>query len=223
MQRGYLLALTLSVVLLGSSVEGASPVVDDVNGSRNPPCLVYSPNIVNLGWYYTPSFNYNLDGITSTFRAITSPPVTTRNVTLGVYDEVGGTLLRSGTFSAGAAGGNLGMMFDPLPVVAGEDYFIGYQNVAGLGLNVVDFEVSLPPPTNQPNPAVEFQSGWYSGANFGTFVPHTMAAPAGFAAPILRFHGVIPEPSTALLMTMMLFGMGISAARSPRVNARDDR
>jgi hypothetical protein len=107
-------------------------------------------------------------------------------------------------------------------LVTTEIDLIGYQNVAGLGLNVVDFEVSLPPPTNQPNPAVEFQSGWYSGANFGTFVPHTAAAPAGFAAPILRFHGVIPEPSSVVLTTVMLLGLGLGASRLPRVNATID-
>lgn len=107
-------------------------------------------------------------------------------------------------------------------MVTTEIDLIGYQNVAGLGLNVVDFEVSLPPPTNQPNPAVEFQSGWYSGANFGTFVPHTAAAPAGFAAPILRFHGVIPEPTSVVLTTVMLLGLGLGASRLPRVNATID-
>jgi hypothetical protein len=117
---------------------------------------------------------------------------------------------------AAGGGGNLGIMFDPLPAVAGEDYFIGHQNVAGLGLNLVDFAVSLPAPDFKPAPGIEFLSGWYTGANFQPFTPHSFDTPAGFAAPILRFHGV-PEPSTwTLAFVSALLGMSPRRGRPLR-------
>ena len=59
-----------------------------------------------------------------------------RTVTLEIYDELpgeGGTLLRSGTFSAVA--NQFAGAFAELTLEAGEDYFIGFRNLAGLGAN----------------------------------------------------------------------------------------
>ena len=203
-------------LMVGGPVRAAGPVIDDVNDGFLPGNFIFDPAIENLGWFYEPGFDYMLDGVTSTFRAIGAPPVATRDVTLSVYDDVpdnGGILLRSGMFSAGAAGGNLGVTFAALQVEAGEDYFIAFSGVQGLGLNLVDFAVSLPPPDHDPNPAVDFLSGWYTGNNFETFIPHTFDVPAGFAAPILRFHGVIPEPATTLLSLLSLTVVGVARRR----------
>lgn len=213
--RRFLTLLTIfTLVSTASTARAASPVIDDVNDGRSPGNFVFASNVTKVGWIYEPSFDYQLDGITSTFRAVTNP-TGTRDVTLSVYDEVGGTVLRTGTFPAGGGGGNLGIMFQPLEVQSGEDYFILYENVynandGGLGLNIVDFGVSLP--GGVPDPAVDFFNGWYLGDSL-EFIPHTTNSPAGFAAPILRFHGVVPEPSFAMLAAIAL---GIASVRGAR-------
>ena len=188
-----LLLLIASLMLLVGSARGGSAVVDGVNDGFFPPFLVFAPDTV--GWVYQPSIDYTLDGIFSTFRAVDNPEPATRDVTLSLYDappSAGGDLLRSGTFSAGPAGGDLGITFDPIDVTTDEDYFIGYESIAGLGLNIVDFGVSLPAPDFQPNPAVQFLDGWYTGPDFSTF--SSLADSPGFAAPILRFFGEKDEP-----------------------------
>jgi hypothetical protein len=221
---GWLVVLSTSFLV--SSAWAASPVIDDVNDGETPDFSVFSANIDNLGWIYQPSFSYMLDGITSTFRAVTNPPVTTRDVTLSVYDDVpsaGGNLLRSGTFSAGGAGGDLGIMFAPLQLQAGETYFVALSNLAtpnGLGVDLVTFTTSLPPPQPTPNPPwdfnpnIDFLEGWYTGANFGTHF--TVDDSPGFAAPILRFHGVVPEPSAVALVAI---AFGLFSYRGARRNS----
>jgi hypothetical protein len=59
-------------------------------------------------------------------------------VTVELYDELpsaGGVLLRSAVFTSEAnmfSGGS----FAPLSLVANEDYFVGFRNVANLGPNI---------------------------------------------------------------------------------------
>lgn len=199
--RGASVFSILLLAMLCQSTSAQGPVVDDINAEFAPPLLVFAPNTV--GWVYEPAMAYVWDGVFSTFRAINNPAPATRAVTLSIYDappSAGGTLLRSGTFDAGAAGGNLGITFEPLAVTPGEDYFIGYSDIAGLGLNIVDFAVSLPAPDFEPNPDVQFQSGWYTGADFSTF--NNVADSPGFAAPILRFTGIVPEPASGMAMAL---------------------
>lgn len=196
---------SLLVALLVANARATSPVIDVINGDETPGFFTFIPN--NVGWVYEPSLDYELDGIFSTFSAIPNPAPPTRDVVLTFYDAPpadGGNLLRTGTFSAGAAGGDLGVKFDPIAVTAGEDYFIGYEEIAGLGLNIVDFEVSLPPPDFLPNPDVQFQSGWYTDPNFSTF--NSLEDSPGFSAPILRFTGV-PEPSGLILLAPYLLAL----------------
>ncbi len=113
----------------------ASPVIDNINGSASTPFLTYGTNAA--GWVYTPNFSYALDGIYSTFENVGSPtqlgPVATRTVTLSVFDSTpSGALLAQTSFIADGSGGN----FAPVLLLAGHNYFIGYDNVYNIGLNI---------------------------------------------------------------------------------------
>ncbi|MGD9854556.1 MAG: PEP-CTERM sorting domain-containing protein [Planctomycetaceae bacterium] len=220
---GIIGALAFGFAVAGSTATAQASVIlaDDVNGSEIPGFFVYATGLNNIGWEYTPTTSYLLCGIESTFRSIPAPPVATRTVSLSIYDSVsdaqlGNAPLRTGSFSAGAAGGDLGITFADLMLTGGHNYFVAFSGtpgVEGLGLNIVDFDVSLPPP--QPavppfnlNPAIDFLSGWYTGANFTTF--NSQFDSPGFAAPILRFSSpiAVPEPGTFAL-TAGLAALGL--------------
>ncbi|MBX3440028.1 MAG: PEP-CTERM sorting domain-containing protein [Planctomycetaceae bacterium] len=223
---GFTAFAVLCLTTILSSKPAHAAIIDDVNGGFLPGNFIFATGINNIGWEYTPTFDYTLQGIESTFRAIANPPVATRSVTLSIYDSVadaqaGSAPLRTGTFTAGAGGGNLGISFADLLLTAGHSYFVafsGIPGVEGLGLNIVDFDVSLPPP--QPpvppfdlNPAVDFLNGWYTGTDFTSFIDGVDSP--GFAAPILRFDGfvqAVPEPGTFVL-TAGLAGLGLVLRR----------
>jgi hypothetical protein len=143
--RAVVLAAAVASV---PGVASAVPVVaDSVNGnSVAAGDLIFGANIhpkVEHGWVYTPSTSFDLTGIKTKFGAAGG-----QTITLEIYDELpgaGGTLLRSATFSA-LANQFSGAFFAELALVAGEDYFIGFRGIAGLGSNVTreDGAVELP-------------------------------------------------------------------------------
>lgn len=177
----------------------AAPNVDNVNGSATTPFLVFAPN--NVGWVYVPTSSYALDGLFTTFSNIGSSsqqgPILPRTVTASVYDtNVSGALLARITFSADGAGGNLGGSFAPVLLLAGHKYFITYENVNNIGLNITNWIPSQAPGT------VNLE-GWYTGPGFGTYYAKTIENVLQvFSAPILRFNGT---PFAAVASTDCLF------------------
>ena len=117
-----------------TSVQAAT-VVDSVNASNfpvNDGCTWFASEV---GWSYTPRFSYNLSGINTKFGE--GVGVMSKPVMVEVYDKApttGGTLLRSASFTA-TANAFSGGIFAALNLLAGEDYFIGFRNVNGLGVN----------------------------------------------------------------------------------------
>jgi len=175
----------LALLLCGQTA-WASPVVDSVNGDGTPPFLAFTPN--NIGWVYVPSLSYTLDGVFSNFRNVGSPtqagPVLPRTVTLSIYDtNASGALLARTTFGADGSGGQLGGRFTPVLLLAGHKYFVAYDNVYNLGLNLTNW---IP---NQAPGTVNLE-GWYTGQNFGTYYPKLIDGVLQvFSAPILNFEG----------------------------------
>ena len=49
----------------------------------------------------------------------------------------GGLLLQSGSFNVGTSGGAQGISFSEIELSAGHNYFIGLNNILGLGINIV--------------------------------------------------------------------------------------
>jgi hypothetical protein len=188
-QRPFLSTLfTASMSLASIFANGlyASPVIDNVNGNAKPPFLAWGGD--NAGWVYTPSFSYSLDGIYSTFENVGSAtqqgPVATRTVILSVFDKTPtGSLLARTTFTADGRGGNLGGSFPAILLLAGHDYFIGYEHIYNIGLNIPNWMPNQAPGTVNLN-------GWYIESNWGKYLPKFIDGVLQvFSAPILRFEG----------------------------------
>ncbi len=178
---------------------GAGSAAPIVANSINPNAaaagdLIFGGNVqpkVEHGWVYTPAVAFDLIGIKTKFGTGDS----SRTVTLEIYDELpsaGGTLLRSGTFSP-VANQFAGAFFAELALEAGEDYFIGFRNLAGLGSNTTKEEGAVELPA-----FFSFKDdGSYDTVDDFVFAPRV----------ILQFfaEGEVPEPGT-----LALFGIGLA-------------
>ena len=115
-----------------------STLLDNVNGFRTPSGGSWLAT--DVGWNYTPSISYSLNEIGTNFAPNPGADSSTFNsVTLEIRDGgLGGSTLRtSSTASVNEYyGGSYGFYFSALTFTAGHTYFIGFRNVANLGLNV---------------------------------------------------------------------------------------
>ena len=188
MKKQALLTLAILVVIL-AALSAPAAIVDSINADKNP-LTGEIGGIGEIGWVYTPDFNYTLTGIESYFGDLNTPlyePLFTVEVEL--YDDVpgdGGELLRSATFLVDShiKGGT----FAPLDISAGSDYFVGFRFSRPVGYyeilcNFADSGVSLP--------------AYYDTENSGTYSIPT--SNDDFLHPIIFFEGV-PEPATILLL-----------------------
>jgi sugar lactone lactonase YvrE len=195
----------------------SAPLTDSVNADAAPSFLIWAnPAVTDVGWFYTPASSYSLTGIRTKFLPVQPSDTGDRVVTIEFLTAPradGGTLLGSATFNSSTARGVLGGadFAAPITLVAGQRYFVGFRNVAGLGMNVTgacgpanngcssgpghndpnyNAAVSLPPGLRLDNNGVN--SGQYSGLN-----PDTSCA--GLDCPILQFVGQNPTPAISSL------------------------
>lgn len=191
-------------------------VIDNINGSASPPFLVFGSPVDNIGWDYTPSFSYNLTGISTFFEPVGNPAPVTRTVTIVLENTAGGAPIASGDVSVGEGGGAQGVSFSPVTLTAGQSYFVGFENVLGLGLNIANF---LP---SQPAGTVNLDGWWQgtpAGNNFTIFTPQIVDGQLQvFSAPILNFSGTpitpgVPEPSTWAMMLAGFAGLAFLGYR----------
>jgi hypothetical protein len=196
-------ALALSTCAFGSTI------VDNFNAG-----IAQAPNthwtvITDIGWYYTPSVSYNLEGIQTTFVQSTGAGDVNRTVTIGVYTDRpanGGSLLGSNTFDTATArsGTYGGPSFPDIALIGGHTYFIGLSNILNLGVNEVDF--------NQnggagPNGSTVIGPGgtWADSNGLAQFGTQASNGTTWFDKPVIRFLGpnptsAVPEPGTVILM-----------------------
>jgi hypothetical protein len=198
---------TLSIIAAGTTciVLGtnhpvqAATIVDSVNANSSPAAFT-SWGATEVGWFYTPTSSYTLDGINTKFGSGGS--TSNQTVTVEVYNGApsSATLLRSASFTA-LINQFSGGTFANLNLLAGQSYFIGFRNVGGLGVNFTNDvgATALAP----------FQFGFSNNGSY-TFGssnrPNTQA--------ILQFsQNSAPIPTPALLPGLLALGLGVLRKR----------
>jgi hypothetical protein len=188
-------ALALAVC---APMSRADSVMDGVNMGATP--SGDSWYATDVGWFYTPSFSYQLTGVETRFSSLDSRLCTLEFFRVGPPSDPGSVLLRSSPFapSTSWAGGT----FAPLALTAGTTYFVGIRNTQWLGVNA----------TNDPGATVWSplrwdydNSGSYAAVESGRYT----------SQPILRFRGpdAIPEAGTLTALMGLLSGGGLLILR----------
>jgi hypothetical protein len=186
-----------------SQIQGELIVVDSINATASPhPVSSWATGVGKVGWFYTPTFSYELAGIATKFRSADS-----RTVTAEIYDEFpgdGGVLLRTASFSPLSGVFSGGIFSAPLGLSSGVTYFFGFTNVEGLGVNV----------TNDAG-----ATNLSGGMRFSTLSGNYNSGPeTGYTAqPIIQFQAMaVPEPNSLALCGIGACVMAIAAARRRR-------
>jgi hypothetical protein len=139
--KARVVAIAIVMLLLSnaSPLEASIEVADSINAADPAHGATFGVDLI--GWVYTPSTSFDLLRVETKFATADS-----RTVTLEIYAEHSGsaigaeTLLRTATFSP-LGGVFSGADVAPLSLISGEDYFIGFRGVQGLGNN---FSSSFP-------------------------------------------------------------------------------
>jgi len=190
---------TTCVVLGASHAAKAATIVDSVN-ANNSPAAFTSWGATEVGWFYTPTFSYTLNGINTKFGSGGS--ANNQIVTVEIYNGApsSSTLLRSASFTA-LINQFSGGTFASLSLLAGQNYFIGFRNVGGLGVNF----------TNDAG-ATALASFRFGFNNDGTYPVSFSGTPN--TQPILQFsQNSTAVPTPALLPGLAALGFGVLRKR----------
>jgi hypothetical protein len=176
-------------------------VVDAINEDAAPSTSDWAAS--EVGWFYTPAFDYVLSGVETKFRSTDG-----RSVAVQVFQNfvpgVGGTLLRSGFFGP-VANAFSGASFADLALLSTEEYFVAFVDTSGIGVNY----------TAEDDATVLGQV--HFSLTPGEKFSHFQNGDA--EQPILRFLGpanTIAEPATLLLLGLGLVSLGLARVR-PRL------
>jgi len=188
------------------TINGASPLLN----------LSYQ-YISSIGWYFTPTSSFFLTSMQTRFNPVVGTNQN-RTVMAEIWTDrpaVGGTLLRSSGFQSSTAMGTFGGgSFNSLLLQAGVQYFLGFRNVEGLGMNRTGDLVA-----NKPWPT------YVSFRPVGDDTYDRLARDIAPGSPTLKLIGndvtTVPEPMTmTLLATGLLAMVGVSAIRQMRKGKR---
>ena len=183
----------IALVAFSGAVPRLAQAQDAVNINATPSASAWAAT--EVGWDYMPTASYSLNGIETKF--LSGDP--DREVTVALYSaepSSGGILLRSANFTP--AGGTFSeASFTALPLTAGQNYFVGFRNVGGLGVNV----------TGDSNATALsalhydfYRNGAYDASESGDFTNN----------PILRFDAApVPEAPTNVSLGLLLALSGL--------------
>lgn len=187
----------------------AATVAASINANATPYPGIWSEN--NVGWIYAPTASYTLTGIGTKFASLDEPAhLVTESVYLGAPGNL--TLVSSGSFVAGT---NFTVpIFSPVALLAGNQYFFAFGNVAGLGTNLSD------------DPGATNLGGlFYDFSPTGSPASFDSGPEGGVAAqPIVEFYGAlvsaVPEPGAWM---MMIVGFGVIGVALRKVRRHSPR
>lgn len=185
---------TIVFLVAGVSIAGQGAhagVVDSINEFAGPSSSDWA--VPELGWFYTPAFDYELDGIETKFRTSDGRTVDVQ-LYAGFTPGTGGTLLRSGSFVP-VADDFSGASFAQVGLVAGQSYFVAFRDVAEMGAN-----------NTMDSGAVNLGQVFFSIDPADNF---SHAQSGAVAQPIIRFLG--PGSSVAEPISVLLLGLGLAA------------
>ena len=188
------------LVATAGQVQAGVIVIDSINESASPDSGTW--DATEVGWFYTPTFSYDLAGVRTKFIDF----VDSRTVTVEVYNAhpgSGGTLLRSADF-APLSNAFSGGEFAPVSLVENTTYFFGFRNVGNLNLNV----------TGDPG-ATNLGVLRFSSLNNGSY--SSTDNYSVLAQPIVQFLGQpVPEPTSLAIFGIGAGFAGVGAARRRR-------
>ncbi len=110
-------------------------------------CNLYTQT--EVGWYFTPTASFDLSGVDTYFSTnVSAGDNLSRTVNIVVMTDRGvngGTVLGQTSFNSDNALGQFGGadFSTPISLTGGTQYFVGFQNVASLGINTCLSQRSL--------------------------------------------------------------------------------
>jgi len=197
-----ILALT-SVASAGATTLAAQPVQVAINGSASLGNGTFN-RTSSVGWYFTPSSTFFITMIQTRFN----PAASSADRTVGVelWSErpgLGGSLLAQASFQSSSALGSFGggAFGAPILLQAGIQYFVGFRNVRGLGVNFTNAAGST-----------SLGSVYTSlGPQFDDDIWERQLK--DLVSPSIQLDGramsTVPEPTTVMLLATGLGGLGL--------------
>ncbi len=191
-------------------------------------CNLYTQ--VEVGWYFTPTTSFDLSGIDTFFSAnVSAGDNLSRTVNIVVMTDRGvngGTVLGQTSFNSDVAIGQFGGadFSTPISLTGGTQYFVGFQNVASLGINTcLGIQGSNPAEpcavTVQPGGSLETN---YSEQFANEFAPPGQETCNSLDCPALEFlqpnASSVPEPASLLLASIGFGGVLLLRNRVTRLN-----
>jgi len=223
--------LLLAFISVASQAEAT--IIDSINGSATPASNLengvdYGKPANDIGWYYTPTFSYTLDGIYSEFGQFSSN-LATPMITVQIQTDRpvnGGVLLAQATFQGNSYdGGELGGTFSPVLLTAGQTYFVDFMGMNGMGVNVgqwADNAQGVPMPSAGANTDLgayyedSATSTGFAVAEIGNNDVTLAGQQLTGNEPILYFDGFIPTPEPSSNCLMLLGAIAALLAASYR-------
>ena len=173
---------------------GNADIINSINAQYDP-SLDASWNVPDVGWIYIPTFSYTLSGIGTKFGSSDG-----RSVNAEIFSGAPGggplggcpclstgtlVLLGAGTLTPVAGAFAYTTSFPNVDLIAGETYFVGFQNVQGLLVNFTYYQD--PPATQLGGVYYDFGTDWNPSNTFNQGPEGGCCSAVG--QPIIEFEG----------------------------------